>query len=141
MRTSVLLDTGPLVALIDRREEYHDWSIAQSARLEWPFFTCEPVITEALFLLRDWPKGSQSVMELLAKGDITIAFRLVEELKSVANFLTRYADQGVSLADACLVRMSEQHGQSVVFTLDRQFVRIYRRHGRQVIPTLMPVHR
>jgi predicted nucleic acid-binding protein len=62
---------------------------------------------------------------------------VASQAKSLANLLTKYANVPISLADACLVRMSELHENSVVFTFDRDF-KLYRRHGRQVIPTLMP---
>ena len=61
----------------------------------------------------------------------------VIEGAAVARLLTKYADVPMSLADACLVRMAEQHTHSIVWTLDSDFQR-YRKHGRQIIPTLLP---
>ena len=62
---------------------------------------------------------------------------LGEEATAVAKLLTRYSNVPMTLADACLVRMSERLAGSVVATLDRDFT-IYRRHGRQIVPTIMP---
>jgi predicted nucleic acid-binding protein len=76
-------------------------------------------------------------MELLTRGVITIPFRLDGEVKRLRDLLARYADVPMSLADACLVRMSELHPEARVVTLDAHF-RVYRRLGRRVIPVVMP---
>jgi predicted nucleic acid-binding protein len=137
MRRAVLLDTGPLVALLNRRDAYHEWARAHLADIEPPLLTCEAALSEACFLVRSLPNGPQTVMELLRQGLVAAPFRLGEEVARVSKLLARYASVPMSLADACLVRMAEQHAQSPVMTLDSDF-RIYRKHGRQIIPTLMP---
>ena len=136
----VLLDTGPLVAFLNRRDRHHEWTLAQWAGEKPPFLTCEAVLAEACFLLRRSPGGSQAVMQLLARGIVTAPFRLEEETSSVAKLLFRYASLPMSLADACLVLMAERYPSGIVMTLDRDF-RIYRKHGRQVIPVKMPDER
>lgn len=133
----VLLDTGPLVAFLNRRDRYHDWARAQWENTATPLFTCEAVLAESCHLLRQLPGGSPAVIELLTRGVIAVPFRLQDDAPAVGKLLSRYADIPMSLADACLVRMSEHHGESTVLTLDKDF-RIYRRHGRQVIPALTP---
>jgi uncharacterized protein len=74
---------------------------------------------------------------LLSRKLLLLPFRLDDEVTSIMRLLEKYANVPMSLADACLVRMAEQHSQAVVFTLDADFKR-YRKHGRQIIPTLMP---
>ncbi|WP_334852547.1 PIN domain nuclease [Nostoc sp.] len=54
MKQNIIIDTGPLVALINNREQYHRWATKEVANLAYPFFTCEAVITEACFILRDF---------------------------------------------------------------------------------------
>ena len=137
MRELVLLDTGPLVAFLNRGDRFHEWAKAQWERVRPPMLTCEAVLAESCFLLRTLPGGSQAALELLNRGIINIAFKLEDEASSVMKLLGRYANIPMSLADACLVRMAEQHSNSEVLTLDRDF-RIYRKHGRQVIPTTLP---
>ncbi len=95
------------------------------------------MISEACFLVRSLPDGPQTVINLLQQGVVAIPFRIDEETKRLAGLLARYASVPMSLADACLVRLAEQQAQSVVMTLDSDF-RIYRKHGRQVVPTVMP---
>jgi uncharacterized protein len=137
MKQAVLVDTGPLVALINQREQHHAWAHEQFLLIAPPAFTCEPVITEAAYLLRDFPKGVDSLMQLFERGYLTIPFHLADELPAVSHLLKKYASIRMSLADACLVRMAEQHTTSPILTLDTDF-RIYRKSGRTVIPTLMP---
>ncbi len=137
MKGAVIVDTGPLVALINQRERHHAWAHEQFSLIAPPAFTCEPVITESAYLLRDFHKGVDSLMQLLERGHLTMPFHLADELPAVSRLLKKYASVPLSLADACLVRMAEQHVTSPVLTLDSHF-HIYRKTGRTVIPTIMP---
>lgn len=140
MRDSVLVDAGPLVASINRRDRFHEWAKGQLAQMAPPLLTCEAVLAEACFLLRHLPGGGKAVAELVARRILEIPFRVEEHARSLAGLLEKYASIPISLADACLVRMSELLESSTVFTLDQDF-RLYRRHGRQVIATLLPPDR
>jgi predicted nucleic acid-binding protein len=95
------------------------------------------VISEACFLLRDLAGGGAAVFELLHRGVLEIAFRLDGEMKPVARLLSKYADVPMSVADASLVRMAEHFSDSAVLTVDSDFS-LYRKNGRQVIPTILP---
>lgn len=136
--SSVLLDTGPLVAFLSRRDRYHGWAHDQFARVKPPLLTCESVISEACFLLRNLSGGSHAVMDLLIRGVVKVSFSLDNELHALAKLMSQYANIPMTVADACLVRMSEQHPHGTVLTTDSDF-NVYRRNGRQVIPTLMPM--
>ncbi len=135
--TRVLLDTGPLVAFLDRRDRYHTWAEAQWAEIEPPLLTCESVVTEACFLVRNLPGGSTAVVDLVTRGVVRIDYDLQVDAAAIGRLLSRYANVPMSLADACLVRMAEQLAGSRVLTLDRGF-RLFRMQGRRVIPTAMP---
>jgi len=95
------------------------------------------VITEAAFLLQREGRGADPIFELLDRGVMRIALNLQDEQADLRALLRRYRDRPMSLADACLVRLSEIHSTGEVFTLDSDF-RVYRRHGNRVIPVLMP---
>ena len=99
--------------------------------------TCEPVLTEAAFLLKREGHDADPIFELLARGVIRVALDLQAELEDIRALMHRYRNRPMSLADACLVRLSELHANAEVFTLDSDF-RIYRRHGNKVIPVLIP---
>jgi len=79
-------------------------------------------------------------MELVRRGIVVVGFHLEDHATPVAKLLGKYASVPMSLADACLVRMSECYADSAVMTLDSHF-RLYRRHGRLAISVLMPDHR
>lgn len=132
MRQRVIVDTGPLVAFINRREQLHKWVIAELATINQPLLTCEAVITEACFLLRNVYGGEEALISLLETGKIQLPFHLDEETAAVRELLVRYRSVPISLADACLVRMAELSAESAVFTLDSDF-RIYRKNKNQFL--------
>jgi predicted nucleic acid-binding protein len=136
MIRNVLVDAGPLVALLDRRDRFHAWATSQLLERKPPLLTCEAVLAEAAHLLRR-VRGEPALLELVRRGLVITSFRLDDEVTRVAKLMARYDNVPMSLADACLVRMAEQLEDSTVMTLDGDF-RIYRKHGRQVIPTIMP---
>jgi predicted nucleic acid-binding protein len=134
---AVLFDTGPLVALLDRREEHHNWVLDQMSRLRPPFYTCEAVIAESWYLLRENSPGRKAILGMLSNRALDVPFRLTAEICEIEAFIERYENVPMSLADACLVRMSELMHDCVLFTLDSDF-RIYRRNKRERIPLLIP---
>lgn len=137
MKARVLVDAGPLVASLSFADRYHSWAAAQFKNISPPLLTCEAVISEACFLLRTTPGAPGRVLETVQRGVVELSFELSHEIKSVQRFMKKYADLPASLADACLVRMSELYARSTILTLDSDF-RVYRRHGRQAIPVIMP---
>ena len=137
MTAPVLVDTGPLVAFLNRRDRYHTWAAERLARIAPPLLTCEAVISESCFLLRSFRSGSTAVLQLIDRGLLQMPFRLGDDIARISALMNRYANVPMSLADACLVRMSEQLSESQLLTCDSDF-RIYRKHRRQIIPTLMP---
>ena len=137
MANPVILDTGPLVAIIDGDDDRHDWVKAQLSSLQPPFLTCEAVISEAMFLLPHAKRGIPTLLSLLREGLVQVSFDFDDNLDAVTQLIAKYQDLPMSMADACLVRMSELHDRTRVFTLDSHF-RIYRRHGRQAIPLIFP---
>ena len=137
MKQGVLVDTGPLVAFLNRRDRFHDWTAAQWNQIAAPMLTCEAVVSESCFLLSGIKSGSDRVMQLIQREILKISFRLDEHIDPVKKLLKKYHSVPMSLADACLVRMSELHSNSSVFTLDSDF-NLYRKNGRQVIPSIMP---
>jgi len=134
---TIILDASPLVAYFDTDETHHEWCVRQLDSLKPPLFSCEAALAEAVYLIESRGGNSGRIFEFLRNGTIQIPFRLETEAEAVAALRCRYADVPMGLADACLVRMSETRPNARVFTLDRDF-KIYRRHGRQVIPLIFP---
>jgi len=137
VRGAALLDTGPLVAFLNRRDRFHAWAVAQLDEIEPPLLTCEPVLSEACFLLRHDPAGPAAVLDLVHDDLLRVGLHVPDEIVALRRLVRKYAELPISLADACLIRMAELNAGSVLLTLDSDF-KIYRMHGRQVVPTLMP---
>jgi predicted nucleic acid-binding protein len=137
MKPVVLLDTGPLVAFLDRREEHHKWARGEFGKIYPPFLTCEAVLTEACWLVRGLAGGVRAVMELVERGIVKVPLHLESHTSEIRKAMERYDTLPMSLADACLVRMAELHSGAEVLTLDSHF-KIYRLSNRRVIPVRMP---
>ena len=99
-----IVDTGPLVAFLDRRERHHAWAVEQMRGLHAPLLVCEPVLTEAMFLLSHFPTGRDTLLQWLERGAMEIGLHLDDHTQSVRALLAKYQDVPMSLADACLVR-------------------------------------
>ena len=136
-KKKVILDTGPLVAFLNKSDRYHEWAVMQFARLLPPFYTCEAVLSETCFLLRNYKKGVTNIFQLLERELLKIPFNLQDEFSAISILLNKYKNVPISLADGCLVRMAEQITNSCICTLDSDF-KIYRKDKRKIIPTLMP---
>lgn len=134
---ALLLDTGPWVALHCRDERHHAWAREQFSRFDGPFLTCEAVVAETCFLLRRGGHNPAKALALIERGVVRVGMSLADELDAVKALFERYQNVPASLADACLVRLSELHERCMLLTLDADF-HIYRRHGRRVIPLLRP---
>jgi predicted nucleic acid-binding protein len=140
MKPNVLVDTGPLVAFLSQRDTYHEWIAEQMADVMYPVLTCEAVISEACFLLARYQKNNAYILlEMVEQGLITLPFHFEENAAPIRELMMKYANVPMSFADACLVRMAELYNESYLVTLDGDF-RIYRKHGRQLIRTIMPEH-
>ena len=137
MTASVIVDTGPLVALLVARDQHHRWARTVLEDIEPPLLTCEAVVSEACFLVRNLEGGRDAVLDLLAGQIVVIDFELTPEIDRVRKLMQRYASVPMSLADACIVRMAEVHAASRILTLDGDF-RIYRRNGRQPLALISP---
>jgi predicted nucleic acid-binding protein len=133
----VLLDTGPLVSYLVNGSQHNRWAIEQWKVMRPPLLTCEPVLTETAFLLEREGYDPGEIFPFFDSGTIRIALNIQDEYADLRALMHRYRNRPMSLADACLVRLSELHPDSEVLTLDSDF-KIYRRYGNRVIPTRMP---
>jgi predicted nucleic acid-binding protein len=137
VKPTIIIDTGPLVAMTNERDQYHAWARRESVKLKAPFKTCDAVLSEAWFLLRTLPKAREKLLLLLQKGLIHSQFDSLPDIHKLIEMLRRYANVPMSFADACLVRMSELERDCVIFTTDSDFT-IYRRNRNETIPLIFP---
>ena len=133
----IIADAGIVAAYLNKKDQWHEWTLSQLRNLPTPFLTCEAVITEACFLMQSKPDGIDDVLRMLADEVLQIKFSLADEVLQIKALMKKYKDVPMSLADACLVRMSEQIENSVVFTTDSDF-HIYRKNGKQKIDLIIP---
>jgi predicted nucleic acid-binding protein len=129
-----IADTGFLVAFANRNDQHHAWAVRLGEQVTEPLLTCEAVLAETAFHLRN----TSLVLEMLQEGLVTLAFDLREHLPQLAALAQRYADRQPDLADLCLIRMSEVHARHRVITVDRRDFRVYRRNKREAIPLICP---
>jgi len=139
MARRVLVDAGPIAALLDRRDVHHEWAKQQIAQMRHPLVTCEAVLSEAFFLLAPIRAGMDSLSGLLRDQLVRVDsdFSFYEHVNEILNNIKRYNDVPMSFADACLVRMTEIERDSLIFTTDRDFL-MYRRNRRERIPLIGP---
>lgn len=123
--TGVLLDTSCIVALLDRSERHHKRCVDVVTQLDSPLITCEAVIAESCYLLRDIPGASEAVLENVDLGVFLVPYRLTGNAVNVMRLMKKYANLPMDFADACLVDMAGDFQTGKVLTLDRDF-EIYR---------------
>ena len=134
---AVLLDTGPLVALLSRSDTHHHWAVEQFRLFQPPLLSCEAVVAETCFLLKRSGFDPSLALQFIERGVVQLPFVLQDQIGSVSSLFKRYENVPASLADAALIRLAEITDSPLLLTTDSDF-HIYRRHGRQMIPLATP---
>ena len=137
MRPTILIDTGPIVAALDRRDAHHAWAAEQFKAFPAPLLTCEAVLMEAAYLVQRAGLHPERVLDFVTTRALRVSFDMEAEAEALKHLLRRYHDVPMDLADACLVRMTELYPNSTLLTLDSDF-QIYRKHRREVISVILP---
>jgi len=131
-----ICDTGPLVAYLNRNDPYHTWAMSVMKQVPAPLLTCEAVLTEAAYFLRDDRVDVEPLFKLVERKLVTLDFDLSSHWPRVRALMKRW--EQMDLADASIVVMSELHAKAQVLTIDRRDFSIYRRNDRQVIDFIAP---
>ena len=134
---AAIVDTGPLVAFLDRAEQHHRWVAERVEELDAPLLVCEPVLAESMYLLERFARAQEALFRLLDNRALKIAFHIEEHVPALRKLHQKYRDRPMSLADACIVRMAEIYDRHAVLTLDSDFL-VYRKHGRDPIKVIHP---
>ena len=125
----VLVDTGPIVALLSRRDQYHKVCVEALKEIPGPLFTCWPVLTEAAWLLGQGGRTNEHLQQLIRSidsGFISLLSLSSEDALPIGVILKKYRDIRIQLADAALVHLAARDGMDTVFTLDRRDFSVYR---------------
>jgi hypothetical protein len=133
----VLVDTGPIVAILSESDEHHRACVEQLRRIRGPLLTCWPVITEAACLLRAYPVAVGRLLSSLEGVPFKLVSLSEADLSGIAAILTKYKGLGIQLADALLVHLANREGIDTMFTLDRRdfdVLRLARGKKLRVIP-------
>jgi predicted nucleic acid-binding protein len=136
--TPVLLDTGVIVALLDRSERRHPECVELLDRLDAPLVTCEPVIADACYLTRKLPGAAEAILENVRTGVFQIPFQLSRGAAAIQRILRKYRDREVDLADACLIHLASELRAGAILTLDSDFT-IYRWGVNRRFEYLLPL--
>jgi predicted nucleic acid-binding protein len=123
---AVLVDAGPLVALIDRSDAHHAACVDALKTLRAPLISAWPPFTEAMYLLHRWDRAQDALWALVESGAIRIAELSAPDVPRLRALMQQYKDQPMDLADAALVRIAEREGIKRIFTLDRRHFTVYR---------------
>jgi predicted nucleic acid-binding protein len=127
----ILLDTGPIVAILSESDEHHEVCVEALRGIRGLLTTCWPVVVEAAWLLRAYPRA---VARLLASFDgrfLALASLGEDDLPEIAGILAKYRSLGIQLADASLVHLANRLGIDTIFTLDRRDFGVIRPAGRR----------
>jgi len=125
MPRRVALDTGPLVALIDRDDDFHAMSLDFLMRNSLPTFTTVPVVTEAMYLLNFSTQGQLNLLEWLRRGNTIVENLQGDDWSRITALTSKYSDLPIEFADASVVAVCERLETKLVATLDSDF-NVYR---------------
>ena len=134
----VLLDTGVIVACLDQSERFHDRCVQVIGGLTSPLITCEAVIAEGCYLLRNVKGASEAILANVAEGIFQIPLQLPQSAGPVRHILRKYRDHTIDLADACLIHLATAFNADEILTLDRDFD-VYRWGRNRPFRRLLPL--
>lgn len=136
--TPVLVDTGFLVSVYDKRERRHAECLRIHLELPNPIATCEAVIVEALHLLRRVQGAADGILASVNEGVLQIPLRLNESASSIQAILRKYRDTPADFAEACLIHLANQLDTGDILTLDSDF-KHYRWRRNRAFNLLIPL--
>ena len=133
----ILIDAGPLVALVDADDQHHAKCVTALKTLREPLATVWPPLVEAMYLLSDQSAAQEALWEMLERGAVLLLPFDSSDIPRTRELMRKYADRPMDLADAALLRVAEREGLRKVFTVDRRDFSVYRLHNR-TRPILIP---
>lgn len=137
MASKILIDSGPLVAFLASSEKYHRWVLEQLSELNGTLITTESVLSEVVFLLKSNPLVLKALQQMIDQHLLMIAPSLSQAPQDCFNMLVKYADLPASVADVSLTTLHETTSNSVIFTLDSDFL-IYKTNSGEPLKLIAP---
>ncbi len=133
----ILVDAGPLVALVDADDQHHAKCVTALKAVREPLATVWPPLVEAMYLLFDLPSAQSALWEMLERGAVLLLPLDASDIPRMRELMHKYANRPMGLADAAVLRVAEREGLRKIFTVDRRDFSVYRLHNR-MRPTLIP---
>ncbi|MCI0518171.1 MAG: PIN domain-containing protein [Woeseiaceae bacterium] len=131
MLHGLLVDAGPLIAILNRRDRHHDRCLAVLRGTDAPMLSTWMAVTEAMYLLDFSMAAQDALLEMIERGALQILDIATTDLPEIKNLMKKYGDQPMEFADASLVQVANRHGLDEIFTLDRRDFGVYRlKRGR-----------
>jgi predicted nucleic acid-binding protein len=122
----VLADTGPIVAILSRPDQYHRTCVEVLKEMPGPLSTCWPVLTEAAWLLRRDSNALPQLLNSIDNGFLELLPLATDDAKPIASIMRKYRDVRIHLADAALIHLAARDGLDTIFTLDQRDFSVYR---------------
>jgi len=123
---AILVDAGPLVALLHRDDQHHQKCVDALAKLRDPLTTVWPVITEAMYLLNFSWQAQDALWELVLEETVQLLPLEADVYPRMRELMQKYKTLPMDLADAALVCVAERERIRRIFTLDKRDFSIYR---------------
>ena len=136
MAADTIVDTGAILALLDKKDRWHRLCSDTFGRLNLPLVTTEAVLTEVFHLIRRSRTEMEAVWGLLESGVIALASIDHSELRRIHRLMSQYRDLPMDFADAALVHLGEREAIAAVFTLDQNDFAAYRTSGKRAFHIL-----
>jgi predicted nucleic acid-binding protein len=136
-----LVDTGAILAILNRKDPWHELCMETIGQLPYPLLTSEAVLTELFHLVGRFRSDAESAWKFIRSGALTVATIADDELPRLHELMSRYSDHPMDFADATLVYLAERESISTIFTVDHSDFTTYRIAGRRrfrVLPTDRP---
>jgi predicted nucleic acid-binding protein len=133
----ILVDAGPLVALVDADDQHHRSCAEALTKIREPLGTVWPAFTEAMYLVGEFAEAREALWEMLARRTLQLLPLTTNDVARMRELMRKYSDRPMDLADAALVTVAERENIRKIFTIDRKDFTIYRLHGRKRL-TLIP---
>ena len=134
----ILIDAGPLIAIVNADDQYHAACTAALRAIRQPLGTVWPVVTEVMYLLADVPGAQDTVWEMIARGAVRLLPLGAGDVPRIRELMRKYSDRVMDLADAALIAVAEREGIRQFFTIDRKDFAVYRLYGK-IRPVLIPL--
>ncbi|HUI40425.1 MAG TPA: PIN domain-containing protein [Terriglobia bacterium] len=141
MPADALIDTGAILALLDRTDRWHHACVSAFRQLRLPLLTSEAVLTELFHLVGDARRDMEAAWKFVRSGALVVAAIENAELAQVHTLMSRYWDRPMDFADATLVYLAKRESLPVILTVDHADFATYRIEGRRqfrVLPMEQP---